>query len=107
MESTQGRLIKQCLGLSKRSHKTAMLKALNIDKVQTILKRNVLNLYHRIFKIESPARSLMQFLLARYITYGTTVPGILLEWTTSLDTSSRTLYWNGQLVWTPALGLYL
>ena len=31
----------------------------------------------------------------------------LLEWTTSLDTSSRTLYWNGQLVWTPALGLYL
>ena len=32
---------------------------------------------------------------------------IILEWTTSLDTSSRTLYWNGQLVWTPALGLYL
>ena len=31
---------------------------------------------------------------------------LLLEWTTSLDTSSRTLYGNGQLVWTPALGLY-
>ena len=73
MESTQGRLIKQCLGLSKRSHNTAMLKALNIDKAQNIVNRNVLNLYHRIFIIESPARSLMQFLLARYITYGTTV----------------------------------
>ena len=31
---------------------------------------------------------------------------LVLKWTTSLDTSSRTLYWNGQLVWTPALGLY-
>ena len=73
MESTQGRLIKQCLGLPKSSHNTAMLKALNIDTVQNTVNRNVLNLYHRIFKIESPARSIMQFLLARYITYGTTV----------------------------------
>ena len=29
MESIQGRLIKQCLGLSKRSHNSAVLKALN------------------------------------------------------------------------------
>ena len=79
MESIQGRLIKQCLGLSKRSHNSAVLKALNIDKAQNIVNRNVLNLYHRIFKIDSPARSLMQFLLARYITYGTTVPGTLLD----------------------------
>ena len=49
MESTQGRLIKQCLGLSKRSHNSAMLKALDIDKVQSIVNRNVLNLYYRIF----------------------------------------------------------
>ena len=60
MESIQG------LGLSKRSHNSAVLKALNIDKAQHIVNRNVLNLYHRIFKIDSPARSLMQFLLARY-----------------------------------------
>ena len=70
MESTQGHLIKQCLGLSKSSYNTAMLKALNIEKVQNSVDRNVLNLYHRIFKIESPARSIMQFVLARYITYG-------------------------------------
>ena len=53
MESTQGRLIKQCMGLSKRSHNSAVLKAFSIDKVQTIVNRNVLN--YRIFKIESPA----------------------------------------------------
>ena len=52
-----------------------LLKALNIDKVQNTVNINVLNLYHRIFKIESTARSIMQFLLARYIMYGTTVPG--------------------------------
>ena len=87
MESTQGRLIKQCLGLSKSSHNTAMLKALNIDKVQNIVNRNVLNLYHRIFRIESPARSIMQFLLARYITYGTTVPGTLIDRVVSIGES--------------------
>ena len=64
-----------------------MLKALNIDKVQNIVNRNVLNLYHRIFKIESPARSIMQFLLARYITYGTTVPGTLIGRVVSIGES--------------------
>ena len=87
MESTQGRLIKQCMGLSKRSYNTAMLKALNIDKVQNIVNRNVLNLYHIIFKIESPARSLTQFLLARYITYGTTVHGTLIDRVVSIGES--------------------
>ena len=87
MESIQGRLIKQCLGLSKRSHNSAVLKALKIDKAQNIVNRNVLNLYHRIFKIDSPARSLMQFLLARYITYGTTVPGTLLDRVVSIGES--------------------
>ena len=65
-----------------------MLKALNIDKVQHIVNRNVLNLYHRIFKIESPARSLKQLLLARYITYGTTVPGTLIDRVVSIGESS-------------------
>ena len=81
MESIQGRLI-------KRSHNSAVLKALKIDKAQNIVNRNVLNcLYHRIFKIDSPARSLMQFLLARYITYGTTVPGTLLDRVVSIGES--------------------
>ena len=29
--------------------------------------------------MESPARNLMQFVLARYITYGTTIPGTLID----------------------------
>ncbi|KAK2143759.1 hypothetical protein NP493_4432g00002 [Ridgeia piscesae] len=64
LESVQGRLIKQSLGLSKLSHNTALLKALNIEKIEDIVNRNVLSLYNRTFKAESPARRLMQHLLS-------------------------------------------
>ncbi|KAK2180282.1 hypothetical protein NP493_448g02013 [Ridgeia piscesae] len=79
LESVQGRLIKQSLGLSKLSHNTAFLKALNIEKIEDIVNRNVLSLYNRIFKVESPARRLMQHLLSRFIFYGKTIPGTLLD----------------------------
>ena len=66
MEFTQGRLIKQCLGLPKSSHNTAMLKALNIDEVQNTVNRNVLNLYHRIFKIENQNQNQNRFIRSYY-----------------------------------------
>ena len=37
LESVQGRLIKQSLGLNKLSHNIALLKALNIEKIEEIL----------------------------------------------------------------------
>ena len=70
LESAQGRLIKQSIGLSKLSHNTALLKTLNIEKIEDIVNRNVLSLYNRIFKVESPARGLMQHLMSRFIFYG-------------------------------------
>ena len=79
LESVQGSLIKQSLGLSKLSHNTALLKALNIEKIEDIVNRNVLSLYNRIFKVESPAHRLMQHLLSRFLFYGKTVPGTLLD----------------------------
>ena len=51
--------------------------------------------------------SINRFLPVRKCGFTAVTGTIILEWTTSLDTSSRTLYWNGQLVWIPALGLYL
>ena len=68
MESIQGRLIKQCLGLSKRSHNSAVLKALNIDKVQNIVNRNVLNLYHRIF-LNRESSSQFNAIFTRHVYY--------------------------------------
>ncbi|KAK2177247.1 hypothetical protein NP493_610g00002 [Ridgeia piscesae] len=52
LESVQGRLINQSLGLSKLSHNTTLLKALNIEKIEDIVNRNVLSLYNRIFKVD-------------------------------------------------------
>ena len=75
LESVQGRLIKQSLRLSKLSHNAA----LNIEKNEDIVNRNFLSLCNRIFKFESPAPRLMQHLLYRFIFYGETVPGTLLD----------------------------
>ncbi|KAK2171370.1 hypothetical protein NP493_1068g01010 [Ridgeia piscesae] len=87
LESVQCRLIKQSLGLSKLSHNTALLKALNIEKIEDIINRNVLSLYNRIFKVESPARRLMQHLLSCSIFCGETVPGTLLDRVVSMGES--------------------
>ena len=73
LESVQDRLIKQSLGLTKLLHNTALLKALNIEKIEDILNTNVLSLYNKIFKVESPARRLMQHLLPPFICYGVMV----------------------------------
>ena len=67
LESVQGRLIKQSLGLSKLLHNTAVLKALDIKQIEDIVNKNVLLVYNRIFNVESPARRLMQHLLSRFI----------------------------------------
>ncbi|KAK2186993.1 hypothetical protein NP493_181g03000 [Ridgeia piscesae] len=70
LESVQDRLIKQNLGLSKLSHNTALLKALNIEKIEDIINRNVLSLYNRIFKVESLASTyclVLYFMVKRYL----------------------------------------
>ncbi|KAK2181330.1 hypothetical protein NP493_403g03005 [Ridgeia piscesae] len=52
LESVQGRLIKQSLGLSNLSHNTALLKASNIEKIEDIVNRNVLSLYLLKLKVQ-------------------------------------------------------
>ena len=98
LEYVQGRLIKQSLGLSKLSHNTALLKALNIEKIKDIVNRNVLSLYNRIFKVESRARRLMQHLLSRFICYDKTVPGTLLDRVVSMGESPTKRAFNFQHV---------
>ena len=100
LESVQGRLIIQSLGLSKLSHNTALLKALNIEKIEYIVNRNVLSLYNRIFKVEIPARRLMQHLLSRFIFYGETVPGTLLDRVVSMGESPTKRGFNSQHIYT-------
>jgi len=77
LESTQGSLIKQALGLCKRSHHSNVLSALSIPKVRDVLMKQTLSLYHRIFTTDTPARDLCCELLNMYIHGGHVIRGTL------------------------------
>ena len=79
LDSAQCKLIKQSLGLSKRSHNTELLRALKIKRVNDIVDRNVTSLFHRICNIPSPTRTLCMFNLSQYVLYGVLTPGSLLD----------------------------
>ena len=79
LDSAQCKLIKQSLGLSKRSHNRELLRALKIKRVNDIVDRNVTSLFHRICNIPSPTRTLCMFYLSQYVLYGVLTPGSLLD----------------------------
>ena len=56
----------------------------------------MLSLYNRIFKVESPARRLMQHLLSRFILYGETVSRTLLDRIVSMGESPTKRAFNSQ-----------
>ena len=58
----------------------------------------MLSLHNRIFKVESPARRLMQHLLSGFIFYGKTVPGTLLDSVVSMGESPTKRAFNYQHV---------
>ena len=79
LDSTQGKLIKQSLGLSKRSHNSQVLQALGIKPISDIVSKNTKSLYYRICNTDSPSRSLLFHFLSQYILFGTLVQGSLLH----------------------------
>ena len=56
--------VEQSLGLSKQSHNTALLKALNIEKIEDIVKKMC---YPCIFKVESLASTDAALIVSFYI----------------------------------------
>ena len=79
LESTQGGIIKQACGLSKQSHHSKLLRALNIDNVKTCINNSTLSLYNRICSVVSPTRSLCVFMLSQYVASGSLIPGSLVD----------------------------
>ena len=79
LETVQGTLVKQCLGLTKRSRHSYLLKAMGLCQVEHLLQKRFISLYKQIFSVESPAKQLASFLLSRYMLTGETVPGTLLN----------------------------
>ena len=79
LESVQGNCIKQSLGLSKRSRTTPIISAMNVSKIENVIKNSSASLFHRICKVESPTRTLSSYLLAEYLCNGTLSDGSLLH----------------------------
>ena len=67
LESAQGTLVKGFCGISKRSHHTRLLEALDVPKIKPLVDRNCTNLFRNIFKTDSPARDLNIIFLAKFL----------------------------------------
>ena len=79
MESMQGTLVKNFLGIGKRSHHSQLLRALHIPSVEEVIKNNTLSLFHRIIKVQSPLRGIILTLMSKYITSGTLYDGSIVS----------------------------
>ena len=79
LDSLQGTFIKRAMGIRKRSHHSDILNALSIPKIHELRINNILSLYNRIFKVDSPTRELNCVFLAEYLITGRSVKGTILD----------------------------
>ena len=79
LDTTQGNLVKQAMGLSKRAHTTELLLSLGINRISDVLNRNVVSLYSRLFKVNTPLQDLTLHFLSQYIIHNVVVPGTLID----------------------------
>ena len=79
LESTQGRIIKHILGLSKYAHHSKLLAALHVPPVAYSILFDTVNLLKRIFAVPSCYRSLCAHFIFDYISRGVTTPGTLVD----------------------------
>jgi len=101
LQSTQGCLIKQCLGLGKRSRHSHLLNALNVHKVSDVIYKHCLSLYHRIFQCDSPCRDFNIEMLSRYVMCQQVTPGTLLHRIVQLGKSPTSIIFNKKTVHVP------
>ena len=79
LDTIQGNLVKQAVGLSKRAHTTELLLSLGINRIPDVLNKNIASLYNRIFKINTPLQDLTTYFLSQYIIRNMVVPGTLID----------------------------
>ena len=73
LKSAQGRITKHICGLDRRSHHSPLLKALDIDLVQTNVVSLVNSLFYRLGAVESPTRRLCMYTINLYLN-GAQIP---------------------------------
>jgi hypothetical protein len=62
LESLQGCLVKKALGVGKRSHHSALLRAMRIDSMESLIDRRSVKLQRAILDSDSPARRLALYM---------------------------------------------
>ena len=70
--------MKRSLGLSKFSHHSKFLEALNIPKVSDSINNMTLSLWKIIFNVDSPLRDLCICFLSKYVLNGKCIPDTLM-----------------------------
>lgn len=78
LESFQGTLVKNCIGIGKRSHSSSLLSAMQIPSVYDILKQRTMSLLYNICQVPGPASDLCLELACQYVRTGKCVPGTLI-----------------------------
>ena len=75
------------MGISKRSHHSALLSALCIPKIAHVIERDTVSLCKRVLNVDSPLRDLQIFFLSQVIVSGHTVKGCLIDRVMNYDAS--------------------
>ena len=87
-------LVKQSMGLSKRSHTTELFAALGINISQEIVNHNLISLYHMIFNVNTPLLNLTSHFLSMYIIINLVIPGTIVSDILSIGLSPVHLMYN-------------
>ena len=69
LDTTQGNLVKQSMGISKRVHTTELLESLNIPRPETLSLYNTC----RIFHVKTPLFDLTSHPLSEYLLHNTII----------------------------------
>ena len=70
LESLQGTIVKIFLGMSRYSHHSKLLTALDILPIEESLKSMSISLMKRIFLVNFPVLSLCSFFMSKYLITG-------------------------------------
>jgi len=79
LNSAQGKIIKNVLGLSKRNHHSALFEALKIDDAFKHVTKLSCAFYRRVFGVNTPLLRLQSLALADYMVHRKPVPNTLIH----------------------------
>ena len=78
LESFQGTVIKNSMYLGKQCHHSALLKALEVPSIESLIEKQRIGLLKRAFRVKSPYTDLVIELISKYIVTGIATRGTLI-----------------------------